>query len=155
MVNGDRDMRLFREFLAEETGAVTADYTFWLTAVVWSGSVGVDAQFTALDGTTARITEALQSERIIYTRFEQRNDDGAFPSLAAAFDDRTTDAGAFTASLEDEGGNGNGGPNGNNGWGNGDQDAPGNSGPNNNAENGGGPPPPGLANGNANRHRHR
>ena len=31
----------------------------------------------------------------------------------------------------------------NNGWGNGDQDAPGNSGPHNNAENGPGDPPPG------------
>ena len=32
----------------------------------------------------------------------------------------------------------------NNGWGNGDQDAPGNSGNNNNAENGPGSPPPGI-----------
>ena len=32
----------------------------------------------------------------------------------------------------------------NNGWGNGDQDAPGNSGPNNNAENSDREPPPGI-----------
>jgi len=143
----------FDTFLQSESGAVTVDYVFWLTASVWSTTAMLTVPTNGIENIATDMASDLRSGTIMFSSFDELSNPDRVLTTAV------TAAADLGAPAEDDGGSqpsgeqgnvvdsGNGGPQGNNGWGNGDQDAPGNSGPNNNAENGGGSPPPGQSGG--------
>jgi len=96
-------------FLENENGAVTVDMVPLMALVVALGLAVIGVAQTGVANLSRETSELMEGDSIISTSF---------------------------ASLQPSGSSGGG--NGNNGFGNGDQDAPGNSEFNNNAENAGG-----------------
>jgi hypothetical protein len=130
-------------FLKSESGAVTTEYVLWITASVRSTMTMVAVPSDGVETLADRIATDLSSGTIVFTSFKGlASEDRVLSSTRIASDD----GGEGEGPGDDTDASGDtGGPQGNNGWGNGDQDAPGNSGPNSNAENGGGDPPPGQS----------
>jgi len=106
------DTLLIDNYLENENGAVTVDMVPLMAVVVAMGLAVVAIVETGVTDASAQFTEVMGRDSIISTSFEGARPLGAAGSV----------------------GNGNR----NNGFGNGDQDAPGNSEFNNNAENAGG-----------------
>ncbi|MFT5869374.1 MAG: hypothetical protein ACI8TF_001486 [Paracoccaceae bacterium] len=142
---------LFDRFVYDEAGAVTTDYVPMVMVAVSLAVSAPNILRDTMDFRTAAIGTVLRSSTIIRTSF----DDPAYGSDIIQFASTDTEdpqeevevsGGLFWgyvppeeiggASILDDGGTSN--SNGNNGFGNGDQDAPGGSEMNNNAENAGG-----------------
>jgi hypothetical protein len=142
---------LFDRFVYDEAGAVTTDYVPMVMVAVSLAVSTPNILRDTMDFRTAAIDTVLRSTTIIRTSF----DDPAYGSDIGQLASTDTEdpeeepevsGGLFWgyvppeeiggASVLDDGGTSN--SNGNNGFGNGDQDAPGGSEMNNNAENAGG-----------------
>jgi hypothetical protein len=142
---------LFDRFVYDEAGAVTTDYVPMVMVAVSLAVSTPNILRDTMDFRTAAIDTVLRSTTIIRTSF----DDPAYGSDIGQLASTDTEdpeeepevsGGLFWgyvppeeiggSSVLDDGGTSN--SNGNNGFGNGDQDAPGGSEMNNNAENAGG-----------------
>ena len=142
---------LFDRFVYDEAGAVTTDYVPMVMVAVSLAVSTPNILRDTMDFRTAAIDTVLRSTTIIRTSFDDPAYGSDIVQLASTDaedpeEEPEVSGGLFWgyvppeeiggASVLDDGGTSN--SNGNNGFGNGDQDAPGGSEMNNNAENAGG-----------------